>query len=81
MSNNPWLDGFQLAQQAAEAHGLSHWIYEGLLYVQDGGKRGSLGADGYMVDAEIWQHGVRDTSARSSTTEERAMWTALTGLE
>jgi hypothetical protein len=81
MSNyDDWMAGFNGARALSDKLNLSFWVYNGSLYLQDGGKRGYSCTnpddtyDGHHY--EVWG----EASSRNASEEETSMWELLTHL-
>jgi hypothetical protein len=74
-----WLVGLEKARTISSKLDLPFWVYNGCLYLQDGGKRGSACADGATYDGVTWSTW-GDTSSRDATEEESEMWWTIIRL-
>ena len=79
-SYDAWMAGFESARALSDKLNLSFWVYNGSLYLQDGGKRGYSCTDSEdTYDGHNW--GVWDNaSSRNASEEETSMWDLISRL-
>jgi hypothetical protein len=79
-SYDEWKAGFDAARALSDKHNFCFWVYNGSLYVQDGGKRGYACSDGCTYDGYTYEV-FGDASSRNASEEESEMWELITRLD
>jgi hypothetical protein len=79
-SCDEWKAGFDAARALSDKHNLGFWIYNGSLYIQDGGKRGYSCSDPEGTYDGYHYEVLGGASSRKPSEEEIEMWELITRL-